>query len=133
MEEKIKDVYKVEKLKGNDSLVEWHNSVIEKTETELTVADVARCIRQNIFVEVAYEMLIVYLMHDSYAGDMFPGELMEKASEVGSELILKYSNSLKEIIEKAEIFIENNNWECEEDREEFSESVIRLKKLVDCR
>ena len=130
MEEKIKDVYKVEKLKGNDSLVEWHNSVIEKTEPELTVADVARCIRQSIFVEVAYEMLIVYLLQDPYVGDMFPGELMEKASEVDNELILKHSNSLKEIINKAESFIEQKDWECDEDRDDFSESVEKIKEKV---
>ena len=128
---KIKDIYKAEKLSGNDSLVEWHNNVIEKTEAELTVLDVARCIRQNLFVETAYEMLIVYLLQDPFAGDMYPGELMEKAGDVEEEIIRRHSQSLKDVINKAELFIKENKWELEDEREEYLESVNTLKKKIE--
>ena len=128
---KIKDIYKAEKLSGNDSLVEWHNNVIEKTEAELTVSDVARCIRQNLFVETAYEMLIVYLLQDPFAGDMYPGELMEKAGDVEEEIIRRHSQSLKDVINKAELFIKENKWELEDEREEYLESVNTLKKKIE--
>ena len=131
MEVKIKDIYNAEKLSGNDSLVEWHNNVIEKTEAELTVSDVARCIRQNLFVETAYEMLIVYLMQDPFAGDMYPGELMEKAGDVDAEIMRKHSRSLKELIKKAELFIKDNKWELEDEREEYIESVNNLKNIIE--
>ncbi len=127
---KIREIYNVKKLSGNDSLVEWHNNVIEKTEAELTVLDVARCIRQNLFVEAAYERLIVYLMQDPFAGDMYPGELMEKAVDVDAEIIRKHSHSLKEVIKKAELFINDNKWELEDEREEYIESVNNLKNLI---
>ena len=131
MEVKIKDIYNAEKLSGNDSLVEWHNNVIEKTEAELTVSDVARCIRQNLFVETAYEMLIVYLLQDPFAGDMYPGELMEKAGDVEEEIIRRHSQSLKDVINKAELFIKENKWELEDEREEYLESVNTLKKKIE--
>ncbi len=130
MEEIIKDIYNATKLSGNSPLVEWHNNVIEKMQAELTISDVARCIRQNIFVETAYEMLIVYLMQNPLAGDMYPGELMEKAGEVDKQLILKHSQSLQDIIKKAEAFIQDNEWELEEEKEEFSESVDNLKRII---
>ena len=44
-----KDIYKCNKLKGDDALVIWYNEVIEKSPDELNISDVARCIRQNLF------------------------------------------------------------------------------------
>ncbi|MCR5847844.1 MAG: hypothetical protein K6G75_06960 [Lachnospiraceae bacterium] len=130
LKEKIKEIYNAEKLSVNDSLIEWHNNVIEKTQAELTISDVARCIRQNIFVETAYEMLLVYLTQDPLAGDMYLGELMEKAREVDKQLILKHSKSLQDIIIIAEAFIQDNEWELEDEKEEFSKSVDNLKKII---
>ena len=70
MKEKIKDLYNCKKLSGDDPLVTWHNQVMEKKVYELSISDVARCIRQNLFLESAYEMLLVYLLHNPYAGDV---------------------------------------------------------------
>ena len=108
MEEKIKDIYNCSPLKGDDPLIIWYNSVIEKKVSELTVADVARCIRQGLFVEKAYEVLLAYLMHNPYEGDVYEGELMEKASEVDLALIKKHKTTLTKIIEKAKSFINVN-------------------------
>lgn len=82
MEEKIKDIYDCTPLKGDDPLVIWYNQVINKTMDELTVTDVARCIRQNLFLELAYKMLIVYLLHDPYEGDKYKDEFMDKLVEM---------------------------------------------------
>ena len=86
MKEKIKDLYNCKKLSGDDPLVTWHNQVMEKKVYELSISDVARCIRQNLFLESAYEMLLVYLLHNPYAGDVYEGELMDKAGEIDHNL-----------------------------------------------
>ncbi|MDO4438914.1 MAG: contact-dependent growth inhibition system immunity protein [Eubacteriales bacterium] len=130
MEEKIKDKYECDKLVGNDTLVMWYNQVIEKNIGELTISDVARCIRQKLFLDTAYEMLLVYLLHDPYAGDIYAGELMEKACEVDSDFIIKHKDSVSEIIEHAQQFIDNHTWEFEEDKIEYQEAVERLSKLI---
>ena len=130
MKDKIKDIYKCEKLKGNDPLVLWHNQVIEKREEQLTVSDVARCIRQNLFMECAGEMMLAYLLHNPYAGDAYCGELMDKAGEMDSKYLLKHKDTILEIIDKAYEFIDENKWECEEEKSEFLESVDRLHELV---
>lgn len=130
MDKKIKELYKCERLKGKDPLVIWHNRVIEKREDELTISDVARCIRQNLFVETAAEMLLVYLLHDPYTGDVYGGELMEKARDIDIKYLLKHKDIVSEIIEKANEFIENNKWESDEEKHEYKESVDKLGEII---
>lgn len=130
MEEKIKELYNCTPLTGEDSLVIWYNRVIDKTVAELTVADVARCIRQELFVEKAYEVLLAYLLHNPYEGDVYEGELMDKAVEVDDELIIKHKITITEIIDKAESFISGYEWVCEEDKAEYMEAVDRLYRKI---
>lgn len=130
MEEKIKDIYDCDPLTGEDPLVIWYNHVINKTVAELTVADVARCIRQELFVEKAYEVLLAYLLHNPYEGDVYEGELMDKAVEVDEDLIIKYKTTISEIIKRAESFINENEWICEEDKAEYMESVNKLHQKI---
>ena len=130
MEEKIKELYNCDKLKGDDSLVIWYNQVIEKTADELTVSDVARCIRQNLFLETAYEMLMVYLLQNPYEGDVYEGELIDKACEIDLKYLLGHRDTISEIISRARQFIKTNEWDCEEDKIEFEESINTLEGLI---
>ena len=130
MEEKIRDIYNVEKLNGNDPLVIWHNQVIDKVPEELTVADIARCIRQNLFVETAYEVLLAVLLHNPFAGDMYEGELMEKASKVDKSLIVKYSDTITQIINYARSSSMEKEWLDEEEKSEFLEYISELNELL---
>lgn len=128
--EKIKYLYKCESLDGHDPLVTWYNMVIQKTENELTVSDVARCIRQNLFMETAVEMMMVYLLHNPYEGDVYGGELMEKAGNIDVKYLVRYKGTILEIIEKANKLIKTNEWACEEDKKEYEDSVNKLTQLV---
>jgi len=130
MEEKIKDIYDCIPLEGDDVLVEWYNKVIEKKVDELSVSDVARCIRQNLFIETTYEALLAYLLHNPYEGDLYEGELMEKASKVDKSIILKHKKTILEVIDSAEAFSKDNEWLIDEDRIEFDEAISNLKKIV---
>lgn len=116
MEEKIREIYDCTLLAGDDPLVIWYNHVIDKTVAELTAADVARCIRQRLFVEKAYELLLAYLLHNPYEEDIYEGELLDKATEVDDALITKYEAIIVEIIDSAEEFINEHEWVCEEEK-----------------
>ena len=127
MEGKIKDIYGAKAISGTDSLVKWHNEVIEKSSDELTVADVARCIRQDLFVETAYETLLAYLLNEPYAGDIYPGELMEKAGEVDETVIKKHAATIKTVIDKAKMFADHHEWDDLDERAEYEEYIEKLK------
>lgn len=113
---KIREIYDCTLLTGDDPLVIWYNHVIDKTVAELTAADVARCIRQRLFVEKAYELLLAYLLHNPYEEDIYEGELLDKATEVDDALITKYKAIIVEIIDSAEKFINEHEWVCEEEK-----------------
>lgn len=130
MLKKIKDIYQVQNLKGNDPLILWHNKVIDKFPYDLTIADVARCIRQNLFIDTVYEVLLSYLMQDLYIGDLYNGELMEKASEVERSVIISHEKIIKQILFKAREFINDYNWDDFEDKKEFENSVNQLEKII---
>ena len=130
MEQRIREIYNCEKIEGNDPLVQWYNAVIEKRVDELTISDVARCIRQNIFIESAYEVLLAYLLQNPYEGDVYEGELMDKAGKVDKNIIIKYKETILEIINIAQEFIKTYDWICEEDKEEYTDAVNRLALIV---
>ena len=130
MEQRIREIYNCEKIEGNDPLVQWYNAVIEKHVDELTISDVARCIRQNIFIESAYEVLLAYLLQNPYEGDVYEGELMDKAGKVDKNIIIKYKETILEIINIAQEFIKTYDWICEEDKEEYMDAVNRLALIV---
>ena len=124
-------IYNCEKLVGDDPLVIWHNQVIEKSVDELTISDVARCFRQKIFLDEAYEMLLIYLLHNPYEGDIYKGELMDKACEIEEKYIIKYKNTIKKIIKAAYEFIQIYAWENEEDKAEYTEAVDNFAKKIE--
>lgn len=130
MDRRIKEIYNCERLEGTDPLVYWYNQVIEKVVTELNVGDVARCFRQELFLDVAYDMTLVYLLNNPYEGDLYAGELMEKASKMDVVYIEQHKNVIAKIIEKAESFIANNVWESNAERSEFEQSVRKLKVIL---
>lgn len=130
MEKKIKEMYNCKKLSGEDPLITWYNCVIEKTEEELTVADVARCIRQNLFLEVTYEMLLVYLLNNPYEGDAYAGELMDKASDLDPRYLKTHKDTVQEIVDKAYRFIEKYKWECNEDKLEYIDAVKKFSESL---
>ena len=124
---KIREIYSCDRLEGDDSLVIWHNNVIEKCPDELTSSDVARCIRQKLFLEVAYEKLLGLLLQDPHAGDLYAGELLEKASEVDKEYIKKQRDEITEIVNLAGEFAKVHEWEKSEDKLEYILALNNLK------
>ena len=127
MSEKIKDIYNCKTLSGDDPLVIWHNEIIEKRPDELSVLDVARCVRQKLFLEVAYEKLLKFLLQDPYAGDLYAGELLEKASEVDKEYIKKHRDEITEIVNLADEFAKAHEWESIDDKLEYISELDNLK------
>ena len=124
---KIREIYSCDRLEGDDPLVIWHNEVIEKCPNELTASDVARCVRQKLFLEVAYETLLKFLLQDPYAGDLYAGELLEKASEVDQEYIKKHRDEITEIVNLADEFARVHEWESIDDKLEYISELDKLK------
>ncbi|MCL2858707.1 MAG: contact-dependent growth inhibition system immunity protein, partial [Streptococcaceae bacterium] len=95
--------------KSTSSLIEWYNSVINKSEDELNEGDIARIIRQTgIFhgeiQEFATNRAIEMISNDPQSGEMYEGELLRSLTGILEETnnissLQKFIN-LKENIEK---------------------------------
>ena len=135
-DKKIKEIYGCDNNKTRgDTLVDWYNEIIEKTEAELTIFDVFRCFRQNIFIESAVVVLLSYLQNNVFAGDMYEGEGIENLSGLDDKYLLPYITTVDEILIKARKDSTDHEGLCQEDKEDFdgyikqlSDKISRMKK-----
>ena len=128
----IRAIYNVEELKGDDySLVKWHNDVINKTVDELTCADVARMLRQGLFLETALSKAIEMLMADPFVGELYTGELIESLSEVDRESLSERKSDINNIVKEAEKDINSVPWGYPEEKNEYMEMLVMLKSNLE--
>ena len=133
-EKKIKDIYSCKLEQNSDSnkvynLEIWYNKLLEKTYSELTVADVLRMIRQEVFVEIALKKAIDILKNNPLVGEMYEGELLEKVLKEEIETITqKYNEDIKMILKKAKEKAENYEWITNDEKNDFL-NLIKYYKL----
>lgn len=125
MEKKLKDIYSCElgQYSGLDkkyNLEIWYNKLLEKTYSELTIADVMRMIRQEIFVEIALKKAVDLLKDNPLAGEMYEGELLEKLLNEKIEIIKKiYKDDIKMILKQGREIAEKYEWITTDEKNEF--------------
>lgn len=131
---KIKDIYNCVAIISDEELSpleKWYNQLIEKTVSEITVADVLRMIRQKELVKLAMQRAIELLWEDVFIGEMYDGELLEKISELDSSFLLYYADALHNIIKNALDKGLIHEWSYDGEEEEFKKivSVIAKKQI----
>lgn len=125
MEKKLKDIYSCElgQYSGLDkkyNLEIWYNKLLEKTYSELTIADVMRMIRQEIFIEIALKKAVDLLKDNPLAGEMYEGELLEKLLNEKIEIIKKiYKDDIKMILKQGREIAEKYEWITTDEKNEF--------------
>ncbi|MFJ5316431.1 contact-dependent growth inhibition system immunity protein [Pectobacterium versatile] len=71
----------------NSSLDEWFGSIIDISLDELGVGDVARAIRQDLFLADILPKAEVILKQDPLAGEDYDGQLISSISSLNSDEI----------------------------------------------
>lgn len=121
---KIKDIYDCVAIISDEELYplqKWYNQLIDKTLSEITVADVLRMIRQKQFIKLAMLKAIKFLQDDAFIGEAYDGEVLEKISELESSLLIMYKDDLKNIIQNALEKSEIYEWSYDGEENEFKE------------
>lgn len=99
---KIKDLYHCTPDPDTRySLQQWYNAVIEKSENEVTVADVLRMMRQKMFIETAVKRAVTFLEEDPFANELWVGDLFDHLAELDKQCLLPYAGQLSDICRKA--------------------------------
>jgi cytidylate kinase len=112
------------------SLPAWHNRVIDKTVSELDELDVARMMRQDVFVECAVERALQFLREDPFAGELADAEFLVRMSKLDNKYLIPYKEELRELFLRAVEEKEEFEWMFEGDKEDFEKIIpIFLKKF----
>ena len=131
---KIKDIYDCVAIISDEELYplqKWYNQLIDKTLSEITVADVLRMIRQKQFINPAMSKAIKFLQDDVFIGESYDGEMLEKISEMDSSFLMSYTEDLKSITKDALEKSVIHEWSYDGEKDEFKEIVnVIAKKLT---
>ncbi|MBR4084494.1 MAG: hypothetical protein IKK33_09475 [Lachnospiraceae bacterium] len=111
-------------------LQEWYNELLDKEVGELTVFDVLRMLRQNVLPEVALLSAVKWVLEDIYVGDAYDGQLLEALTRVEDRLLKPYVKVLQELLQEAEVLIEDHDWSYEGEQEEFGEVMKQLSQKL---
>lgn len=131
---KIKDIYGCDYIQGNGNLYplqKWYNQIIDKTVSEISVADVLRMMRQNEFMELAIPKAVTFLNANPFEGEQYEGELLEKISTLETHLIENYLDDLRNVLVKAQKENEAYEWLIEKERDEFQELIDNFSGIID--
>lgn len=135
---KIKEIYDCVAIISDEELYplqKWYNQLIDKTPSEITVADVLRMIRQKQFINLAMSKAIKLLQDDAFIGETYDGEMLEKISEMDSLFLMSYADDLHNIIKNALEKSVIHEWSYDGEEDEFKNIVSIIAKktnIVTC-
>lgn len=84
------------KPNNRSSLDEWFTSILDKPINELSISDISRSIRQDVFLEYVLPRAEFFLKDDPFAGD-YDGQLLYDISMLTKEQALPVLNILERI------------------------------------
>lgn len=64
-------------LKRESPLDRWFYEMVQKKESQLSLLDISRMLRQEVFLDIAIPASEVLLASDPLCGEMFDGQLLE--------------------------------------------------------
>ena len=84
-----------------ESLEIWYESVRDKILRDFSVEDICKACRQKLYPDYIVPHAIARLQSDSFAGEMYDGELLVSLTKIGAEYWQIHddqANTLKQII-----------------------------------
>ena len=130
----IKDLYEnVSEIRGKSlsPLELWYNELINKKIEDLSILDINRMLRQDVFMQLAMEKAMELLIKNPMEGELYDGDLLYQVVKA----MKKHSASIDkqiadEFIELADKEKEKYEWEFEEDKTEYEEMLESFKSLA---
>lgn len=129
----IREIYNCSYIEDDGNLYplqKWYNELIDKCASEITVSDVLKMIRQKEFIELAVLKSIDLLKYNPLVGELYDGELLEKLYTINKVNLQEHYDEIQIILSKAVIQSDNNEWLCEEEREEFNSLINQFMDKI---
>ncbi|GGG13299.1 hypothetical protein GCM10010912_67180 [Paenibacillus albidus] len=117
------------------SLPVWHLEITGKCLSELSNFDLIRCIRQDVFTDLATFEIIERIdeQNTPFYADIDSMELMEKLSSVSSGMLSVYKSKLDRMIknvEKNNLIDLANVWMFDEQKETYQGYINIIKNKI---
>ncbi|MDN4621067.1 hypothetical protein QCD85_23315 [Paenibacillus sp. PsM32] len=133
--EKYEELMKNATLYSDMSIPVWHLEITGKCLYELSNFDLIRCIRQDVFKDLATFEIIERIdeQNTPFYADIDSMELMEKVSSVSSEVLSAHKSKLDRMIKN----LEQNNlidladiWMFDEQKETYQSYINTIKNKI---
>lgn len=117
------------------SLPVWHLEITGKCLCELSNFDLIRCIRQDVFKDLATFEIIERIdeQNTSFYADIDSMEIMEKLSSISPEMLLAHKSKLDRMIENVEknkLIDFADIWMFDEQKETFQSYISIIKNKI---
>ena len=124
----IKEIYNCkEEQNPVYPLQKWYNEVIQKNEDEITISDVLRMIRQNLFIEIATKKTVEFLISDPFAHEEYEGQLLEHLARVDAIYLKTYADKIERIADNGMKSLNESEWMSEDDKAEYLNAIRILQ------
>lgn len=130
---KLKEIYEYDYIPDESDtypLQEWFNAILEKTEDELTIADVCRMLRQRMCSKCAMKRAVDLLREDPFAGEIYEGQLMSTLYGSKEKYLCLFYADILPILENAEILSLSHKWANEEEKSEYLKIAEAFKQKI---
>lgn len=118
---------KLDELERTSPLGKWFYEMVQKSVDELTLRDVLRMLRQEVFPDIAIPFACTKVLEDPFCGEMYAGEMIDlltKAfiSNPDEKKQVFYTIFVEEIQQKWETF----EWESDFEKEEYKKITFSI-------
>lgn len=127
-----KEIYKIKgielnKLNQTAPLEKWFYLMVQKRETELSLLDISRMLRQEIYLDIAIPITWNKLIEDPFCGEMYEGQLLELLIKVLEKSPDNKQKKLYDLFSKdLDNKIANHEWSDNEDKKEYAKLVNKI-------
>lgn len=133
----VNAIYKIKnldlsKINKNSSLDKWFYEMIQKNVDGLTLKDISRMLRQEIYLDIALPVAYKMVLSDPFCGEMYVGEMIELLTRV----YISYPNEREknfctELIQKVQQQSDTFDWGSDYEKEEYGNLIAQFNSLFE--
>lgn len=123
---------KLDELERTSPLGKWFYEMVQKSVDELTLKDVLRMLRQEVYLDIAIPFACTKVLEDPFCGEMYVGEMIDRLTKVfinnpDEKKGFPYTIFSEEVQQKWEMF----EWAGDFEQEEYKKLLFQLSLLFE--
>lgn len=123
---------KIDELERTSPLGKWFYEMVQKSVDELTLSDVLRMLRQEVYLDIAIPIACTKVLEDPFCGEMYVGEMIDLLTRVfisnpDEKKQDFYTKFTEEVQQKWETF----EWENDHEKDEYKKLLIQFSLLFE--